>query len=191
MTNEGAQPQEIQLIYHTNFGTPLLEEGATIRTAAKRVRPMNEYASDGIEAYQTYGPPTAGFIEKVYLFEMLGDEQGQAHAMLVNADESRGCSLSWNLDQLPYFTLWKNTVAEADGYVTGLEPATCYPFNRKVERAHGRVPQLAPGETRTFAIRTTLHSSKASVAAMTTTIEQIQKQQQVVIDPSAPDISHD
>jgi hypothetical protein len=37
ITNEGAFPQEFQLIYHGNYGSSILEEGASIFTPAKSV----------------------------------------------------------------------------------------------------------------------------------------------------------
>ena len=49
--------------------------------------------------------------------------------------------------QLPAFTIWKNTVAAADGYVTGLEPGTDYPNSRRFEREKGRLVRIAPGAT--------------------------------------------
>jgi hypothetical protein len=48
---------------------------------------------------------------------------------------------------LPYFTLWKNTGAMADGFVTGLEPATGFPNFKSYERKQQRIPNLAPGAT--------------------------------------------
>jgi hypothetical protein len=64
----------------------------------------------------------------------------------------------WSTRDLPYLTIWKNTAAEADGYFTGLEPGFGVPFNRKVERLTGRLPRLAPGETRRFGLELGLHS---------------------------------
>ena len=60
--------------------------------------------------------------------------------------------MTLSTEQLPFFTLWKNTAAENDGYVTGLEPGTNFPYNRRIERKAGRVPKLAAGESRHFAI---------------------------------------
>jgi hypothetical protein len=57
----------------------------------------------------------------------------------------RGLAIRWDVRQLPYFTLWKYTAATEDGYVTGLEPATCFPRFKARERAAGRVVTLQPG----------------------------------------------
>ena len=85
--------------------------------------------------------------------------------------------MTFALEQLPCFTLWKNTGALADGYVTGLEPGTGYPNPRQVERAAGRVPQLAPGETRSFAMNFAIHADQAQVALAGSAIDRLQGQQ--------------
>ena len=96
--------------------------------------------------WNRYGPPQSGYVEQVYFLDLAADAEGQTEALLQNADGSRGASLQFSLKQLPYMTLWKNTSAEADGYVTGLEPATNYPNLRSTERKFGRVP-LLEGQT--------------------------------------------
>ena len=65
--------------------------------------------------------------------------------MLHDAAGERGLAVRWRVEQLPCFTIWKNTAAVPDGYVTGLEPATNFPNNRSFERTQGRVVVLPPG----------------------------------------------
>src|SRR5262249_33111942 len=62
-----------------------------------------------------------------------------------NQASDRGVALHFDRRELPSFTVWKNTAAVTDGYVTGLEPATNYPNFRTFERQQGRVPVLPPG----------------------------------------------
>ena len=129
VTNLGATEQEFQIIYHGNFGSSILEPGARFVTAAKSVTPMNDHAAKSINSFSEYGAPTAGFVEEVYLIEPFADSAGRCAALLKNADGTLGASITWNKAQLPYLTLWKNSAALEDGYVTGIEPATGYPFN--------------------------------------------------------------
>ncbi len=65
--------------------------------------------------------------------------------MLRNFDGDKAVVLRFRKDQLPAFTLWKNTAGLRDGYVTGLEPATNYPNPLPFEKARGRVVTLPPG----------------------------------------------
>jgi len=172
--NHGADDQEFQLIYHTNFGRSLLEKGARAVIAAEKIEPFNEHAAKSIEAFSVYEPPTKGFTEQVYLVYTKTDSVGKSHAMLKNAASDQSVSVSRQPSQLPYFTLWINTSAEADGYVTGLEPGTGFPFNRNTERKFGRVPKLAPGESRSFELDYSLHDGAKAVGEAEALINKLQ-----------------
>lgn len=190
VTNEGAFDQEFQLIYHGNFGAPLLGEGAKVHVAAKKIAPMNEHAGKAIDTWATYKGPTKGFIEEVYLFEPVSDGQNLTAAVLQNHDGSKGVSMEWSVDELPYLTVWKNTAATADGYVTGIEPATGYPFNRSVERAAGRLPRLAPGATRQFTLSFNLHSGKQAVKKVVDAVRKLQGDTSLDIQRKPPAVPH-
>jgi hypothetical protein len=82
--------------------------------------------------------------------------------------------LKYDTRQLPCFTLWKNRQAEADGYVTGLEPAINFPNVRSFEKSRGRVAVLAPGESRTYAITLEAHGDAASLDAARQAVAAIQ-----------------
>jgi hypothetical protein len=78
------------------------------------------------------------------------DEKGLATAMLVAPEGRHAACLSWRTDTLPCFTLWKNQTGLADGYVTGLEPATNFPNPRSYEESQNRVVPLAPNASVRF-----------------------------------------
>ena len=166
LTNEGSSDQEFQLIYHGNYGSSILGEGATVYAPASSVTPMNENAAKNIDSWQNYLGPTKGFTEQVYLLEPLGDGNSSTMALLVNKDADRATSVRWNVSELPYLTIWKNTSAVEDGYVTGIEPATSFPFNRLIERKYGRVPKLSAGETRSFTLDFGIHIGNDNVGEL-------------------------
>ena len=85
--------------------------------------------------------------------------------------------MSFSLDQLPYFTLWKNTAAEADGYVTGLEPATNLPNFKSFEREQNRVMTLGPQQSYETRLEIEIHDSAEKVQAATARIEKLQNGQ--------------
>lgn len=147
ITNLLSKPAELELLYHCNFGPPLLEAGSRVRLPLKELAPRTTRAAEGIAVWDTFLGPTSGYTEQVYFTELLADTQGTTLAVLHDSDQKKGVALRWNVPSLPRFILWKNTVPWDEGYVTGLEPATNYPNFKAVEREQGRLVTLAPGET--------------------------------------------
>ena len=182
LTNRGSEAQEFMLIYHANYGSPLLEKGAKLVTAAKRVAPFNDHAAKAVNQWDTYGAPKSGFVEEVYQIFPYADKSGRTTIQLQNAKGDRGVSMNWSLEQLPYLTQWKNTVAKTDGYVTGLEPGTSFPHNRKWERAKGRVSKLEPGRSRSFSITFGIQDTKTEVEAVAQEIIALRANRETKVD---------
>jgi galactose mutarotase-like enzyme len=182
VTNRGAQPQEFQMLYHVNFGPPLLEKGATFLAPVARVTPFNAHAARGVRDFARYAGPVKGFVEQVYCLRLHSDPEGSTTVLLRNRAGDRAVSMSYAVKELPYFTLWKNTAAEADGYVTGLEPGTNFPNNRRVERKLGRVPKLAAGASHRMAIEFTVHVGRDQVNRVAERIQRIQGKRVPIVD---------
>jgi len=144
--NYGGTPTGIQMLYHINFGEPMVGEGAQVVAPVREVAPNAPLDSAAIEAWNAYAAPKAGFVEEVFFLDLIGDDQGQTQVMIKNAAGTSGAAMSLNLNQLPCYTVWKNMVASADGYVTGLEPATNLPNAKPFEESQGRVVNLEAGE---------------------------------------------
>ncbi|MEM2913493.1 MAG: aldose 1-epimerase family protein [Candidatus Bathyarchaeia archaeon] len=166
-------PDEMQILYHCNYGKPLLEEGSQLLAPIKRVAPRDEEASKGIDSFNLTGPPERGFIEQVYFMELLEGADGYTEAMLVNRGLDKAVSHRFSAKSLPFFTFWKNTAAEEDGYVVGLEPGTGFPNTRNFERKHGRVVKLGPGEKYNVEINVSLLLGRAEVEEAISRIEAI------------------
>ncbi len=143
--NRSAQPAEMQMLYHLNLGPPFLGPGSRVLLPVREMAPLTARAAEGIDTYETYAAPAVGFAEQVYAFDPVADGRGQTLALLVGASGDRAVCVRYNTRELPCFTVWKNTGALEDGYVTGLEPATSYPNVRGFERKQGRVRVLPPG----------------------------------------------
>ena len=103
--------------------------------------------------------------------------------MLRNKTADKGCVLRFHKDQLPAFTLWKNTGGLRDGYVTGLEPGTNYPNARPFEKAHNRVVTL-PVDGR-YVTETTLEvlATAEAVGAVEGEIKKLQSQGVAKVNP--------
>jgi galactose mutarotase-like enzyme len=164
VTNLSGSPAEMQLLYHVNFGAPILDPGAQVVAPIKTVMPRDPRAAQGIGTWESYPNEEAGYAEQVYFFELLADSSGMTQVLLKNAHATQGVSLRFAKTQLPCFTLWKNTPTAADGYVTGLEPGTNFPNPRSFETEQGRVIKLQPGETAKFEITLEVYADAQSVS---------------------------
>lgn len=173
VTNLSGDAAEMQLLYHVNLGPPILQPNARVVVPAETIAPRDAAAAKAIDTWDTYGPAQAGFAEQVAFMQLRADPHGTTRTLLRNQSGQLGASLIFNVNQLPCFTLWKNTPAEADGYVTGLEPGTNFPNPRTFERAQGRTVRLAPGESTTFDIRIEIHASTAEVEAAEAAVSQL------------------
>jgi hypothetical protein len=182
------QPGEFQLLYHWNFGPPFLEDGARFVAPIRSVAPRDARAQEGIDTHDRYGGPQPGYAEQVYFYDLaaapdpLGnDAAGATLAMLQGAAGDKAVVLRLQKEQLPAFTLWKNTGGLRDGYVTGLEPGTNYPNPRPFEQARGRVVTLPPGGR--YVAETVLEvlATSREVKEVETEIRQIQARVQPTI----------
>src|SRR5207237_6011996 len=111
----------------------------------QELAPLTIRAAASMATFDTYTGPTPGFTEQVYCYDLLSDAGGRTLALLYNSAADCGMALRWNRNELPCFTVWRNSAAVEDGYVTGLEPATNYPNFKSFERQQGRVRVLPPG----------------------------------------------
>lgn len=174
VTNLSANAAEIELLYHTNFGPPLLGEGASVVAPIERLIPYGARASEGIDEWDQYGPPTAGFTEQVYLARLATDHNSQTQAMLVSAQKDCAALLRFHHDELPTFTIWKNSEALPDGYVTGLEPGISFPNPKPFESQHGRTARLEPGASYSASLTLEFHTETNSVAQAARQIAEMQ-----------------
>ena len=184
VTNLGNNPQEHEMLYHINYGAPLLEKGSRMIAPFKQVAPRDSRSAAGIDTFDAYGAPQSGFVEQVYKYELAGKRGSrETMTMLRNATGDKASLLRFTLKDFPCFTLWKNTAGKADGYVTGLEPATSYPNSRRFEREKGRVITLAGGESRTTTLSIEALNTKKAIKAAEAEIKTLQKTAKAKVHP--------
>ena len=174
LNNNGDYPKEYEALYHSNFGPPLLDPGAGFSAPVQQVSPFNERAVGEVADWQKYREPTRDYDETVFNVVPYGDENGETLAVLHNAAGDLGVSLGFNIQQLPVFSLWKNTDTMGQGYVTGLEPGTSWAYNRSYQRALNRVPTIGPKEQRHFDITYTFLADKSAVDSALQQVQKIQ-----------------
>src|SRR6516165_6508104 len=179
--NRSAQSAELQLLYHCNLGPPFLEAGSRVIAPVREMAPQTPRAAQGIDTYDTFAGPQPGFSEQVYFYDLIGNGSGRTLAMLYNVPADRGFVLRFNRNELPCFTVWKNTAAIEDGYVAGLGPAINFPNFKNFERNQGRVKLLPPGGRWECNWMLEIHDSSAGVTGVLAEIATLQAHAKALI----------
>ena len=172
--NLGSQPAEVEILYHCNFGRPFLGEGSTLPIAASEVAPRDNRAAEGISMWNLFDGPTTGYAEQCYLAKSVADSNGWGMALLTDAETEYAVCVRFDTSTMPWFVLWKNTQAEADGYVAGLEPGCSFPNLRTVERREGRVIKLSAGQSVTFRLSLEVASNRRDVRRLLDEVTELQ-----------------
>ena len=155
--NIGFEPNPLMMLYHFNFGFPLMSETTTVHFPSNRVIPRE--SETRLEGYDIWQKPTAGYQERVYYHEDIvaaDAADDRAKVVIENsgfpAADGRAChlvvELTWSTQNLPRLVQWK--MPGAGIHVLGVEPANCYVAGRAKEREQGTLVMLAPGESLDF-----------------------------------------
>ena len=148
-TNCGFDRQPLMLLYHFNFGHPLVGPQTRLFTSEKTgVTPRDEIAVAGIDKCYEFQTPTHQYSEQVFYHDLIPDEEGTVFAGLYNESIGVGANIKIKKDELPYLIQWKQ-MGEGD-YTCGIEPATWKPEGRAAARESGELQFIEPGEQREF-----------------------------------------
>jgi len=138
-------PEEFMILYHFNFGYPLLDNGARIVKPKGKITPRDDEAKKGISDCLSIQNPRAGKAEQVYFHENKTDENGMAYVGLINDKLKLGAYLKYRADTLPVLVQWKSY--RPHDYALGLEPSNSYIMGRGLERENGTLKSIDPYET--------------------------------------------
>jgi len=146
--NQGFRTAPLLLMYHINFGYPVLSEHTRLHfSAPTEIRPRDSRAEEGLDHVFQYFKPTPGFTEQVY-YHTISRGSGLMTACLYNEEMKYGAYIRFDPNQLPHICHWK--MCGEGEYVTGVEPANAPTSGRAALRETGRLPVLEPGETADF-----------------------------------------
>ena len=140
--NRGDEATPNMMLYHVNFGYPLLDAGVQIAVNSKSCVGYDGYSQAHMEDVWTFGPPEVTNQEKNYLHVM--DRKKPGIASIRNEALGFGIQIEFDTATLPYLTQWK--CERARDYVLALEPSNA-PCESLVDvRNAGKLPILQPGQ---------------------------------------------
>ena len=141
LTNLAPREEEYAMIYHCNFGYPLLSEKAHIVfPEARETIPRTAFAKEFLGKELTIDAPIPGEEERCFFQKM----EKEFWARLENPDLGVDMTICWSGDTLPMMLEWRS-MASGD-YCLGLEPINCFAMGRHEERENGTLPVLKPFE---------------------------------------------
>jgi hypothetical protein len=152
--NFGFSEMPFMVLYHMNFGWPLLDDTAELYIGKGEMIPINEAASKNSKIFDNFTKPVSSFDPEVFAHDIKADSEGFCYAALVNRNLDMGNGLGVGLrflkKNVPYLIQWKNF--NFGEYVLGLEPANAFTTGRKSEREAGRLKTIGPKEKKDMEI---------------------------------------
>jgi galactose mutarotase-like enzyme len=146
VTNDGFRPAPLAVLYHCNFGFPVVSPDSELLVEDRVVKPRDAAAAAGVHQHRQFGPPEAGYAEQVFFHLPQTAAGGLATAAIVNRALGFGAFVRWRAAELPVLAHWKMT--GAGEYVCGLEPSTheMRPTRQQL-RDEGLGREIGPGES--------------------------------------------
>ncbi|MBP5319558.1 MAG: aldose 1-epimerase family protein [Kiritimatiellae bacterium] len=143
--NRGYETMPLMQLYHMNFGWPLIGEGTVLSAPDHPVTPQNAYCAEHLAEWAKMSAPIPGFAEQVFYHDLPADAAGMATMRIDNAPQGLAVEVSFRKRELPFLIQWK--MMGQGEYVTGLEPANCYPEGQPANAQRGILRHIEPGET--------------------------------------------
>ncbi|GAB3008339.1 aldose 1-epimerase family protein [Cyclobacterium sediminis] len=142
------------LLYHVNFGWPLVDEGTQIiwngSWEARDGGPNNRIFNQENDFKSCPAPMEAhrGFGEDVAFIKPSSESDDRCRAGLYNSSLGFAFRMTFDKSQLPWLINWQHW--GENEYVTALEPGTNPPYGQAQAREEGTLILLKPGEKRKY-----------------------------------------
>lgn len=138
ISNLDAADEPFMLLYHCNFGHPLLNENCRVFTSQAKYQPLNALSTDPAHML----PPIDGRDEELYLAHA---ETKRAYALLYNPDLELAGYVAFDTEHLPRFLEWKRM--KSHDYVLALEPCNTWAIDRNTAAAQNKLAVLKAYES--------------------------------------------
>ena len=150
IANLGFSATPFQILYHCNFGFPIVSPETELWIETEKSEPRDAEAAQGLARHRRFEAPTPGYAEQVFYHHPVAAAPNTTHAgfcraALVNRALNLGVYVRFRQAELPHLIEWK--MMGQGTYVVGLEPANCWVQGRAADRQRGVLRHLGPGES--------------------------------------------
>lgn len=162
VTNLGNQPAPQMMLYHINFGWPLIDEGTKLIWEGECFpREANDPIFNESMDYKTCKSPIAehrGAGESVAFIKPIADKTGVCQYEVFNPKLPLRVRIKCSKEQLPWLTNWQHW--GENEYVTALEPGTHPPIGQSTARKEDSLIFIDPGETKSYDLKMEINCDK-------------------------------
>ncbi len=163
VTNRGFERTPHMILYHTNFGWPLLDKGSRFVAPIVNTRAFTQNPPELRAAHDVAGEPEQSMPEQVYEHQLDSDAHGRVSVMLVNDRLKMGVEMEWLTSELPCFFQW--VFLREGTYVMGLEPCSHHIDGDQAARDDGSMIWLNHSDSRTYHVTIRLLLGDAALAS--------------------------
>ncbi len=146
--NEGFERQPFMILYHFNFGYPLISEHTKVFLAEQECIPRDAVAKSGFDTRLRMDAPGAGRPEECYFYKLRGGVDKDTLMLVENEALGLAVAIKYNTGQLPFMTEWKSMMA--GDYALGINPGVYTPMGRAHARENSMLMHIEPGESKCF-----------------------------------------
>lgn len=164
--NLGFRAEPFMILYHMNFGYPLINENTKLIIPTNSVVPRDKDMTGVLlepEKYNIFQPPTPAYREQVFFHDLKADADGNTCIAILNEELEIGVAIYINKNQLDRLTQWK--MMGQGEYVLGIEPGNCFVVGRAKEKEQGTLKYIQAREKKKFNVRAKIFGSKAEIDA--------------------------
>jgi galactose mutarotase-like enzyme len=158
LVNCGYKKTPLLLLYHFNFGYPLLDPDAELTLDSLSVEPRTQHAADHLKTWNQIEEPQDNFEEMCYYHTLKTDAQGRSSYSLYQPKLDIGVRVQFDGEKLDHFCEWK--MFGKGEYVLGLEPMNSLLEGRVDGLKKNLVKFIDPGESITYSSEISFFSKK-------------------------------
>lgn len=168
VTNVGNRLAPHMLLYHCNFGWPLVDEGTKLvwngDCQSRGLEMDDEIFNEDCDYRICPGPLEShcGQREACAFIDVTPDLQGHCTVGLHNEKLGLALALTYKKEQLPWLANWQHW--GPNEYVTALEPGTNPPIGQGAARKQDQLLHLAPGQSRTYELQIEVLDQEEKIA---------------------------
>jgi hypothetical protein len=167
VSNKANTPSPHMLLYHFNFGWPLVDEGTDILWNGKwfpRHGEENAKIFKEGNAFKKCPAPLESHLgsgEEVALIDVEADIFGDSICGLHNSKLGLAVALKFKKEQLPWLANWQHW--GKGEYVTGIEPSTHPLTGQAKAREDGTLIFIEPGASKSYELELNVLTNKEAI----------------------------